>query len=117
MIRKSGDIVNDAVNLWSESPLALDSAWLPVNCFGKIGEQLGLRDQYERSRALTILDLNDGTTTLIQNREAVYTAAARYEGIEDKTTDEVKNVPGHRPENDNDGSDYGSRYGWARTPS
>ena len=71
MIRKSGDIVNDAVNLWSEAPLALDSAWLPVNCFGKIGEQLGLRDQYERSRALTILDLNDGTTTLIQNREAV----------------------------------------------
>jgi hypothetical protein len=113
LIRKSGDIVNDAVNLWSAAPLALDSAYLPVNCFGKIGEELGLRAEYEKSRALAILDLNDGATTLIENREAVYTTADRYEGAELKSTHQVDQVPGHRPEID-DGSDYESRYGWAR---
>lgn len=106
--------MNEAVNYWSNAPLALDSAFLPVNCFGKIGEELGLRGEYEKSRALTILELNDGTTTLIQNREAVYLTADRYEGAEIKSVQAVNNIPHHRPEIDNDGSDYESKYGWAR---
>ncbi|TDD76530.1 hypothetical protein [Actinomadura rubrisoli] len=113
-IRESGDLVNDAVNLWSNAPFTLDSAVLPANCFGKVGEELGLRDEYERSRAKTILELNDGTNILIQNREAVYKAADRYEGAEIKATQNVKDIPRHRPDLDNDHSDYESKYGWAR---
>lgn len=113
-IRKSGDLVNDAVNLWSNAPLVLDGATLPVNCFGKIGEELGLRDEYEKSRARTILELNDGTDILIQNREAVYTAADRYEGAERRAVEAVNGIPRHRPEVADDGSDYESKYGWAR---
>lgn len=110
-IRNSGDTVNDAVNSWSNAPLILDGATLPVNCFGKIGEELGLRDQYEQTRARTIAELNDGTNALIQNREAIYTAADRYEGSEMKVKTKVDHL---RPGIVNDGQDYETEYGWAR---
>lgn len=110
-IRKSGDLVNDAVNFWSDAPLILDGASLPVNCFGKIGEDLGLRDEYERTRARAITKLNDGTTTLIQNREAVYTTADRYEGAEKKTVHVVRR---HRRDLADERDGYEAKYGWAR---
>ncbi|GAA4618870.1 hypothetical protein GCM10023195_85090 [Actinoallomurus liliacearum] len=117
-IRKSGDNINDAVNFWSEAPAILDTAYLPENCFGEIGEELGLRQEYEKSRAQTILKLNDDTITLIQNREAVYTTADRYEHAEVKSTHEVQKAGlSHRPEVGNERDDYESRYGWARDDS
>ena len=117
-IRKSGDIVNDAVNLWSEAPSILDTASLPAKCFGEIGEELGLRQEYEKCRAQTILKLNDGTNALIQNREALYTTAGRYEHAEVKSTHEAKQAGlSHRPELGSEKGDYESRYGWARDNS
>ncbi|WP_433179466.1 hypothetical protein [Actinoallomurus sp. CA-150999] len=117
-IRKSGDKINDAVNLWSEAPSILDTAPLPENCFGKIGEELGLRQEYEKSRAQTILKLNDGTNALIQNREGLYTTANRYEHAEVKTTHEAKQAGlSHRPELPSEKDDYETRYGWARENS
>ncbi|MFC0037599.1 hypothetical protein [Actinomadura rayongensis] len=114
MIRRSGDYINDAVNSWSNAPLILDGAALPANCFGIVGEEVGLRDEYELWRAKTIVEFNDETNVLIRNREAVYATADRYEGAERKATQHVNGLPRHRPEIDNDGSDYESRYGWAR---
>ncbi|GAA4630568.1 hypothetical protein GCM10023196_056430 [Actinoallomurus vinaceus] len=117
-IRKSGDHINDAVNLWSDAPAILDGALLPENCFGTIGEELGLRQEYEKSRAQTILKLIDGTNALIQNREGLYTTAARYEHAEVKTTHEAKQAGlSHRPDLGSERDDYESRYGWARDDS
>lgn len=114
-IRKSGDLVNDAVNFWSNAPFTLDQALLPANAFGKIGQQAGLPDEYNVQRAKTIIQLHDGTLTLIQNREAVYLTADRYAGAERKATERTNDIPSpHRPEIDDSPDDYESKYGWAR---
>jgi hypothetical protein len=87
---------------------------LPENCFGVAGERAGLRTEYEKQRAKTIIRLHDGGLALIRNREGVYLTADRYAGAEVEATNRVADIPRHRPEIDNDGSDYESKYGWVR---
>jgi hypothetical protein len=116
-IRKSGDLVNDAVNLWSKAPRILDMAFLPENAFGMIGKEAALVEDYEESRAKTIITLNDGTLTLINNREAVYLTADRYEGAETDAGDRTKKIPppARKPDlYDRPQDDFDSRYGWGR---
>jgi hypothetical protein len=82
-IRRSGDKINDAVNLWSGAAADVHLATMPPNALGICGEPA--RAGYERARNDALAEMNQACTALIEVREGIYRVAEVYAGAEDAT--------------------------------
>ncbi|GAA2419998.1 hypothetical protein GCM10010191_33960 [Actinomadura vinacea] len=89
-IQRSGDKINDAVNLWAGAAADIYNAILEVNALGICGE--GARDAYVRMRNVAHEKMNEATTGLIAVRDSVYKVADVYAGTEDETERRVSDV-------------------------
>jgi hypothetical protein len=89
-IRRSGDRINDAVNLWAGAAADIDNAVLDINALGICGERARL--DYSGIRDGAFLKMTKATNALIEARESVYRVANVYAGIEDETRRRVSDV-------------------------
>ncbi|XVQ12806.1 hypothetical protein ACQP1W_09690 [Spirillospora sp. CA-255316] len=89
-IRRSGDKINDAVNLWAGAAADVYNAILDVNALGICGEEA--RVTYGRVRNDAHAKMNEATTGLIAVRDSIDRVADVYAGTEDETKRKVSGV-------------------------